>query len=348
MTLESLSPMHLQHQPLRLVPLAMNHGRLASFAPYVPAVDDSGRVAFQSTLANGHSALLVHDGAGLTTWASTEDPSLPVASFCSHPDLHPGGQVCAYATLRDGSQALACMTGPGQLNLLGRPPQLAGIGPLGPTMNRHDQVAVRGLLATGRSCVALIQGLVCQVLAQEDAGLKAFEGLPVVNDSGQVAFKAQHQDGSEVVALQTGQARVIVARSGGAMAEIRPFVTLDNLGRVGFAAADSNGQAALFLGGPGGCQRLAGSDEGFESYRGLLVNDQGPVVFYGTPIGGTLGIYCGPHPVQHRLLGLGDAWEGGIVSGFALNPVSVNAHGQIAVRLALADGREFILRGDPS
>ena len=37
-----------------------------------------------------------------------------------------------------------------------------------------------------------------------------------------------------------------------------------------------------------------------------------------------------------------------IVSGFALNPVSVNAHGQIAVRLALADGREFILRGDPS
>lgn len=339
--------MQLQHQPLRLVPLAMNQGRLSTFAPYVPAVDDGGRVAFQATLANGHSELLVHDGAGLATWASTEDPSLPVASFRSHPDLHPGSLVCAYATLRDGSQALACLTGPGQLILLGRPPQLAGIGPLGPTMNRHGQVAVRGSLATGRSCVALIQGQDCLVLAQEDAGLKAFEGLPVVNDSGQVAFKAQHHDGSEVVALHTGQARVIVARSGAAMAEIRPFVTLDNRGRVGFAAADSSGQPALFLGSPGGCERLVGSDEGFESYRGILVNDQGPVVFYGTPIGGTLGIYCGPHPVKHRLLGLGDPWEGGIVSGFALNPVSVNVHGQIAVRLALADGREFIVRGDP-
>ena len=36
------------------------------------------------------------------------------------------------------------------------------------------------------------------------------------------------------------------------------------------------------------------------------------------------------------------------VVDFALNPVSVNERGQMAIRVALADGRQFILRADPA
>jgi len=45
--------------------------------------------------------------------------------------------------------------------------------------------------------------------------------------------------------------------------------------------------------------------------------------------------------------GLGDTVFGATVVDFALNPVSVNELGQMAIRVALDDRRQFILRGDP-
>jgi hypothetical protein len=89
------------------------------------------------------------------------------------------------------------------------------------------------------------------------------------------------------------------------------------------------------------------AEAGFESFRGVLINNTGPVAFYATPVGGQLGIYTGPDPLRHRVLGLGDTLFGATVADFALNPVSVNEAGQLAIRVALDDGRQFILRGDP-
>ncbi|HJV68969.1 hypothetical protein, partial [Ideonella sp.] len=66
-----------------------------------------------------------------------------------------------------------------------------------------------------------------------------------------------------------------------------------------------------------------------------------------TPAGGRLGLYTGTDPIRHRLLGLGDTVFGATVVDFALNPVSINGLGQMAIRVALGDRRQFILRGDP-
>jgi hypothetical protein len=52
--------------------------------------------------------------------------------------------------------------------------------------------------------------------------------------------------------------------------------------------------------------------------------------------------------MRHRVLGVGDRLHGATVVDFALNPVSVNARGQLAIRVALDDGRQFIVRGDPA
>jgi len=35
------------------------------------------------------------------------------------------------------------------------------------------------------------------------------------------------------------------------------------------------------------------------------------------------------------------------VAGFALNPVSINSAGQLAIRVMLEGGRQLILRADP-
>ncbi len=39
---------------------------------------------------------------------------------------------------------------------------------------------------------------------------------------------------------------------------------------------------------------------------------------------------------------------GSTVVDLALNPVSINAVGQLAIRVTLADGRQFVLRADPA
>ena len=86
----------------------------------------------------------------------------------------------------------------------------------------------------------------------------------------------------------------------------------------------------------------------FESFRGVLINRTGLVVFYATPVGGRLGIYKGPDPVRDRVLSIGDPIFQSTMVEFALNPVSVNEKGQIAIRVNLEDGRQVILRADPT
>src|SRR5690606_11011916 len=76
--------------------------------------------------------------------------------------------------------------------------------------------------------------------------------------------------------------------------------------------------------------------------------DGGRVIFYATPRGGRLGIYAGPEPAADRVLAVGEPLLGSAVTGFALNPVSINGAGQLAVRVQPADGPQAVLRADPA
>jgi len=49
-----------------------------------------------------------------------------------------------------------------------------------------------------------------------------------------------------------------------------------------------------------------------------------------------------------RILAIGEALRGSSVADFGANPVSINAGGHVAVRATLADGRQLILRADPT
>jgi hypothetical protein len=86
----------------------------------------------------------------------------------------------------------------------------------------------------------------------------------------------------------------------------------------------------------------------FESFRGVLLSNAGRIVFYATPRGGQLGIFTGPDPATACLLSLGAPLFGSAIADFALNPVSINNDGQVAVRVVLADQRQLVLRADPA
>ena len=104
----------------------------------------------------------------------------------------------------------------------------------------------------------------------------------------------------------------------------------------------------MFLASPDSPVTLVDSTAGFESFRGALINSADELVFYATPIDRQLGIYTGPDLPSDCLLEVGGRLFGSTVAGFALNPVSINGSGQLAIRVVLESGRQLILRADPA
>ena len=123
---------------------------------------------------------------------------------------------------------------------------------------------------------------------------------------------------------------------------------MNDLGVVAFVAKRTSGAWGIFAVASGRLACLADAEAGFESFRGVLINNSGPVAFYATPAGGQLGLYAGTDPIRHRILGLGDSLYGATVVDFALNPVSINERSQMAIRVSLDDRRQFILCADPA
>lgn len=337
--------------PYALTPVARTDGRFSDFKPYVPSINDAGVVCFQAGLRDGGTGLFIAtaDGGEVQEIAVSGSAACPVAAFTSHPDINDHGDVTAYARLPSGEEVLAVRRPGATWQIVGPQQGLYGIGPLGPTMNEAGTVALRATTARGTASIELWDGRQFSRVAETDDTFSGFAGLPVVNAQGDVAFPASLRDASEGVFLRTrdGLCRP-VAVTGGDFDDMAPFPTLNDLGAVAFVARPRGSAAwGLYIATSDGLTCWRGADPYFQSYRGVLMNRQGPVVFYGTPTGGTLGIYCGRPSQSHRLLGLGDALLGSTVTDFALNPVSVNERGQIAVRVALQSGQQYILRGDP-
>lgn len=332
--------MRLAFRPYALVPIASNDGRFVDFAPYVPSINDAGLVAFKATLADGHDGVFTSDARSIRAVAVTTSETCPARCFGSHPDINLAGTVCVYATLRTGDDAVLRFRADGRVETLVQD----RIGPLGPTMNERGDVALRGSSSSGRAGIRLWRGEVCDEIAETGQRFLGFEGLPVVNGEGRLAFRADLPEGRQGVFVHRDGHCACVAETGRDFEEIARFPILDDRGLVAFAAKRTAGAWGIFS-ATGDCLIDAGA--GFDSLRGILINQTGPTAFYGTPRGGQFGIYTGPDAVLHRLIGLGDRYRDATVVDFALNPVSVNEQGQLAIRVALDDGRQFILRADP-
>lgn len=344
--------MRLSTTPLTWTTIAANDDRFTDFAPYVASIDDAGRVAFQATLPDGHTGVFIGDGDTVDDVAVTSDAACPVTRFASHPDIDRAGDLSVYGVLANGEQAALRITPDGRVTSAGARDGLSGIGPLGPTANRPGDIALRATTRDGRACIAAWRGLRCERIAEAGERFQAFDGLPVVNDAGLVVFRADAPDGRQLVVLQRGEGCDVLASTGeGDLAELGRFPVLTDRGLVAFVARRASGGWGIFTvdadAGAGSLACVHASEPGFESFRGVLANDAGLVAFYGTPTGGRLGLYTGPGARHDRVLGLGDPLFGSVLVDFALNPVSVNVRGQLAVRVALDDGRQFILRGDP-
>lgn len=303
------------------------------FAPYVASLADAGLVAFQAALVGGGSGVFVGDGTGVRAVDCGA-----CGEVISHPDIDDSGAISVYTErglVLGGAnpRVLAAPTG-----------RFGAIGPLGPTMNDRGVVAFRATDAAGVDGVYTVGPAGVAVVAAAGDDIRRFDGLPVVNDAGSVAYRGETAAGEHVIACD-GRT---VARAGERFSALGRFPIIDDTGAVAFGVELRGGSQAVFIDRDGELEQLVDSSGPFESFRGVLVASGRLVVFYGTPRGGTMGIFTGPDPVADRVVGIGDALFGSTVRAFVLNPVSVNRAGQIAIRFELNDGRGVIARAEVS
>ncbi|MEO8461771.1 MAG: choice-of-anchor tandem repeat NxxGxxAF-containing protein, partial [Chloroflexota bacterium] len=316
--------------------LAETGNQFTDFQPYVAAINDRGFVAFQAVLHDGASGAYVTDGASITCAIAAGIG--PLASICSHPDIDLDVGMACYATDRSGAR-IVIEARSGALRTIAR-----DAGPLGPTINARGRVAFR--IDRHREGAAILVGdgqSISEVAARNERFMD-FQGLPVINDRGAVAFRADLVGGGQGIYCAHEGRVATIAEAGPVFAELGTFPVLDSAGAVAFVASLTDERSGIFVADHGRVDTALDTTGAFESFRGVLFAAAGALVFYGTPRGGELGIFSGPDPVRDRILGVGMPFLGSTVAEFALNPVSINLSGQLAIRVALADGRQVIVR----
>lgn len=327
----------------KLMVIAGNSGPFSDFGPYVPSINDRGAVAFFATRRGGATGVFCGDGGPIHTLHQK-------ATYRSHPDINEDGTLCVYADLADASQVV----------LLGRPgaaPEvithegIPSIGPLGPTMNNAGAIAFRATSAAGRAGVYVAAGGALTRVAEAGDRFASFDGLPVLFDDGSVVFRANHVDGTQAIHRRSSDGTMTcLVQTGDDLTELGRFPSGNGLGEIVFSATRPDGSSAIFTtrAGQTAPTPVVESAKSFESFRGALIDDEDRIVFYAVPASGELAVYALDEPgaAPQRIIGLRDEFGTCPLTDLALNPVSLNNAGQIAVRLKLADGRQFIARMD--
>lgn len=297
-------------------------------------------MAFQAALRGGGSGVYAGGGPAIATVA--ESASGRFSEVCSHPDINRDGSACFYATTASGACALFLVRG-GEVIEVAAP-----AGPLGPTMNEAGTVAFRADAGEGGGGIFIASGAgAVATIARATGRFSGFHGLPVINRAGTVAFRADLGSGGEGIYVADGERVTAVIETGGDFSGLGAFPVINDAGTVAFCATRRAGGSGVFTSRGGRIETVPDTGGPFGSFRGVLLDNSGRTVFYATPRGGTLGVFFGPDPNADCLLSVGSPLSGSTVEEFALNPVSINGAGQLAIRVALADRREFILRADP-
>ncbi len=336
--------MRRTEQTVTLTPIADTSDRFSDFAPYAAAIRDAGTVAFQATLRDGSTGIFAGNGGAVASL--TERAGGVVRRFYSHPDIDEQGVSCAYGVLASGHEAVLLAKDGAVSAVADTSGPFKNIGPLGPTMNDQGTVAFRADTKAGRSGVFTGSGDGSIVTIADTAGFAGFQGLPVVTRHGTVVFRADLSTGGQGIYRSRGQGPEAVAVTGDRFRTLGFFPSANKEDTVVFSATLAGGGAGIFQATDGQIRTIADTTDGFESFRGALISDSGTVFFYATPPGGQLGIYAGPDPRADAVLSIGDPLFGSTVVELALNPVSINERGQLAIRIRLASSQQWIVRTD--
>lgn len=315
----------------------------ADFAPVVPSINDHGTVAFWSRAESGKSQLWTAE-PGRAPERVEHDLGDDV-DFISHPDINNAGQLAVYVEWPDKRQAVALLE-KGRSQIVVETGELvSGISPLGPTLTESGTIGFRATVAS-REAVGQIRspyGDGIQWVLANDAG-SPFFGLPGVWESGATVFRTCDENGKPIIEAVGPEGDQSLFGDFNGFLELGFFPHVQENGSVLVAGKHQDHGLGVFSYADGEIKCVVNLESDFESVRGALCGASGPVTFYATPKGGSLGIFQRTLNTTTRLVAIGDEFEGSEIEEFALNPVSVNRKGRITLRIKLSCGRQAILR----
>jgi len=323
-----------------LTPIASTGDRFTDFMPYAASINSRGVVAFQAAVKGGGSGVYAGSGGLIATVFDITTGA--VGAPRSHPDINQSGSACFYAGPESGGRRVVLIRN-GQVTAIAE-----NAGPLGPTLNDAGTVAFRADSGAGESGVFTGSGGPVTTIAETGDAVTGFHGLPVINSRGAVAFRADLRAGGQGIYVGDGGRLTPVAETGDVFSGLGQFPIMTDAGTVAFCATLQSGGSGIFAASAGAIAPIIDASSAFESYRGVLLNSAGNLVFYATPRGGELGVFTGPDPRSDCLLAMGGSLFGSTIVDFALNPVSMNDLGQVAIRVKLANDMQYVLRADPA
>ncbi len=354
--------------------IARTGAELTSFGRF-PALNNDGFVAFHAETSGGTERILRSNGGPLTIIADTasavfgqhlgnqpsingkgdvafsthdrgvfkvvDGTTIEIANpfhftgpfgrldlFNDHVSLNENGTVLFGSYATDGASPIAVdrgmFMGSGGAVTAVRVESAGVPGPLGFNLNNNDDIAFLEIIRRGsgggaRSVVRIFvlttaePPSMSQIVDEEFDGFTSVSilwhtGTPSVNDSGVAAFDGR---------LENGVSGVFTS-PGGPIGPGGPITTV----------ADSAGQ--------------------YDWLDFPAINNRGTVAFHAKldAAGGT-GIFVGPDPMRHRVIGTGDRIGERTVETATIGSEGLNDRDQVALHVRFTDGSTAIMRADP-
>lgn len=331
--------------------IADTAGAFSDFAPVPsPSLNAAGTVAFIAKLDTGRSGIFKGDGAATTTIALNPQS---IGTY-SYPSINQAGTVAFFEAQGNVGGIERILSGNG--GPLTTIADIAGpfssfVGGYSTSINSAGTVAFWALPDTGPAGIFAGSGGPVTPLFINSVSLSTGFRF-AFNDAGTLAFRKSNATG--IVTVSGGAATTIVDGSG-TFNYFGSAPSLNDNDRVAFVAGKDGIDGGVFgiYTGNGGTLTTIADLSGPFSYLGDFdlyqpsINDSGMVAFSGALDAGGGGVFIGDGTVTRKVVGVGDALFGSIVTGAGVSLNSLNDSGQVAFYYELANGTAGIAVATP-
>ena len=333
----------------------------------VPALNNSGVVAFRANLAGGGSGKAIYYsgpsdayGGPLVMIADTSATQVPTSDGTparfhqlGNPSISNTNLVAFRAIFKDANNHNSFGVYGGDGNTLvtiveGPNVQIKGIDQT--SINRAGtRVAFSGRPAStaGQSLfVASSDGSTPPVMLVTSEGPFASFDDPFLNDGLQLAFRATLDAGGSGIFRTDAltATTIVIANSGGDFTRFGPDVSMNSSGIVAFAGELTTGATGVFTGNGGPFTTIADDSGLFASFGAVSITSSNLVAFLAVEDGGREGIFTS---LGEKIIAVGDPLLGQIVTDLDFGREGLNDAGQVAFFARLSNGASEIFVASP-
>jgi len=337
----------------RFTPIADSQGGFPFQAVFgLPAINGSGRIAFNARLTGGVEGVFTRLGTGgVNSLADTGSTDFNLG-FGIAPSINSLNTVL-FVGLKQGPdrviETFLRGSGVSATPLVSSSDNLHGF--CGTQINIEGTAAFRAERADGHH-VILAQGAgqlngVVRTIAEEGAEFSALDCAPSIGFDGTVAFIATRNGRRGIFTRAKNGTLTVIAEDTGPFASFGALA-LNQQGGIAFQAIRQGFGPGLFRIKNGSFVKVTDyNTANTGAPAGFSINESGQVAFEFSFGANGSSVSLGPNSLFGRVIGTGSVIAGRVVQFVHIDRDALNSVGQLAVFIVFTDGTSMIARGDP-